>query len=38
MVPNDDNSEITPIPKLKGKFNIQEAMGLANDRHEFTRL
>ncbi|KAF8205731.1 hypothetical protein K438DRAFT_2014595 [Mycena galopus ATCC 62051] len=37
-VPNDDNSEIISIPKPKGKFNIQEAMGLADDQHEFTKL
>ncbi|KAJ7839829.1 hypothetical protein B0H14DRAFT_3458479 [Mycena olivaceomarginata] len=37
-VPNDDNSEIIPIPKPKGKFNIQEAMGLADDQREFTKL
>ncbi|KAJ7716406.1 hypothetical protein B0H14DRAFT_3171071 [Mycena olivaceomarginata] len=37
-VPNDDNSEIIPIPKPKGKFNIQEAMGLADDQCEFTKL
>ncbi|KAF8146843.1 hypothetical protein K438DRAFT_1990128 [Mycena galopus ATCC 62051] len=38
MVPNDDNSEIISIPKLKGKFNIQEAMGLTDDQREFTKL
>ncbi|KAJ7831232.1 hypothetical protein B0H14DRAFT_3713934 [Mycena olivaceomarginata] len=36
--PSDDNSEIIPIPKPKGKFNIQEAMGLADDQCEFTKL
>ncbi|KAJ7778350.1 hypothetical protein B0H16DRAFT_1683603 [Mycena metata] len=37
-VARTDSSEITSIPKPKGRFNIQAAMGLAEDRAEFTKL
>ncbi|KAJ7194058.1 hypothetical protein GGX14DRAFT_576712 [Mycena pura] len=36
--PTTDSTEIIPIPKPKGKFSIQCAMGLSDDKTEFTKL
>ncbi|KAJ7218478.1 hypothetical protein GGX14DRAFT_390247 [Mycena pura] len=37
-VASADTSGIDPIAKPRGRFNIQEAIGLAEDRAEFTKL
>ncbi|KAJ6491128.1 hypothetical protein C8R45DRAFT_1096644 [Mycena sanguinolenta] len=33
-----ENTDITPIPKPKGKFNVQSTMGLDNNRAHFTEI